>query len=83
VTLATFCSNCLFRFCEDPWLQIATYSEPEGIYHQKWAHSSIVPAGTGAIFLMIPGTSRLATIVLSLRDLGPKGQVGTACLSPL
>jgi hypothetical protein len=27
VTLATFCSNCLFRFCEDPWLQIATYSE--------------------------------------------------------
>jgi hypothetical protein len=26
------------------------------------------PAGTGAIFLMIPGTSCLATIVLSLRD---------------
>jgi hypothetical protein len=40
---------------------------------------SIVPLGR-AIFLMIPGTSRLATIVLSLRDkrrrssYGPKGQ---------
>jgi hypothetical protein len=26
------------------------------------------PAGTGLFFLMIPGTSCLATIVLSLRD---------------
>jgi len=28
------------------------------------------PAGTGAIFLVIPGTSCLATMVLSLRDKG-------------
>jgi len=71
-------TKCLGRDVERPRPggTVEVIVSPTGICCRNWAHAASEmlvhrfnrPAETGVIFFMIPGTSCLATIVLSLLD---------------